>query len=683
MTTIITSLYDIRSKENNDGPVRSITEYLERSKFVLSLDCPMVIFTEEKFRNHFETNRDMTKTLIIYEPIEQSWGYQYLDTLTELRDNYIINNMNPNKDTPLYITLTDNKFDYISQVVKKNPFETDHFLWLDLGITHVAQNPEIIHDWLDKIPDKIRLLEINPYIDNVEPKEYFKNIYHNVAAGLISGSGDNMLRFCDLFKKTFTDILSQGWYQLDEAIMAMIMRNHRDLFDPYYGDYMGIISNYNKYHIAEDIIRYAVEKCLRHRDYDKCKHILNYLSTNIPSECREEYGRYYTMIKQHDEDFPVPDSLSDIFDIDKVRTYRYSGRNREAYDLAIAMLKTDNSKQLNLIYDELSIVSYYVGDIETGRKACDYVLLSPHSNKKQVELVLKNHIFYMNRLPVIKTITIDYQLPFNYFSSSPCLIPIENGYRYNIRGLNYTINADGSYNIRDNYGIIRTRNFVLDLSKDFEIQRDYELIDKSGIKLQNYNIKGYEDLRLFDHNSNNYFFGTCLETNEHRLPQICFGQYDHNGNINRVFPLNIDEIRYEKNWLPFVNYENEINFIYSWDPFLVYHLDPTTSHINQIINKRFDQYNLTEFRGSAPPIPYKDGYLCTVHYVIYETPRKYFHRFIYLSNDFKEIKIGKAFYFREINIEFNLSICHSDDGLLITHSFRDGTAEISLVDYYF
>jgi hypothetical protein len=65
-------------------------------------------------------------------------------------------------------------------------------VYIDFGINHVAQNCEQIHDWILYIPDKIKQLCINPFIENIDYKEYFQYIYHNVAGGLFSGSKDNL-----------------------------------------------------------------------------------------------------------------------------------------------------------------------------------------------------------------------------------------------------------------------------------------------------------------------------------------------------------------------------------------------------------------------------------------------------------------------------------------------------------
>ena len=72
--------------------------------------------------------------------------------------------------------------------IEKNPFQSTHFIWMDFGINHVAKNTEKIHEWVYHIPDKIKQLCINPYLENDNRKDFIKYIYHHTAGGLFSGN---------------------------------------------------------------------------------------------------------------------------------------------------------------------------------------------------------------------------------------------------------------------------------------------------------------------------------------------------------------------------------------------------------------------------------------------------------------------------------------------------------------
>ena len=135
-----------------------------------------------------------------------------------------------------------------------------------------------------------------------------------------------------------------------------------------------------------------------------------------------------------------------------------------------------------------------------------------------------------------------------------------------------------------------------------------------------------------------------------------------------------------KNWLPFV-VDGVNHFIYSWNPLQVYRLEDSGECV-LIHEKVLSKHNF-EFRGSACPVPYQGGWLMTVHQIHYRAngSRLYFHRLVWLSADYEEYKISIPFYFIKVDVEYNLGICWDKTGenLLIAHSLRDNTAEITTV----
>ena len=82
----------------------------------------------------------------------------------------VINKFNPdipileniNKDTKKYIILMNTKSEFVYNVSLINPFNTDHFAWVDFGIFHIISNPETAINNLyklssSKLKDKLLL----------------------------------------------------------------------------------------------------------------------------------------------------------------------------------------------------------------------------------------------------------------------------------------------------------------------------------------------------------------------------------------------------------------------------------------------------------------------------------------------------------------------------------------------
>lgn len=86
------------------------------------------------------------------------------------------------------------------------------------------------------------------------------------------------------------------------------------------------------------------------------------------------------------------------------RDLRYKGRNIESYRL-IKMglpLSPDPEKEFQM-YEELSIVAYYNGQIREGAYACDRVVLSQHASQDLIQQTINNSIFHIPKLEIQTT----------------------------------------------------------------------------------------------------------------------------------------------------------------------------------------------------------------------------------------------------------------------------------------
>lgn len=362
--------------------------------------------------------------------------------------------------------------------------------------------------------------------------------------------------------------------------------------------------------------------------------------------------------------------------------YRLTSKHAASYDCALKGLASNSPEDKEyLLYEEISIVSYYIDKKNEGFEACEKVILSPYSPWATRNLALSNEGYYMDMLPIKRKFPLRFDLPSKYTPSTASMVQHGDGYRFNLRGVNYILTDKGGYVSRHGDNIIRTVNFLIEMDKNFKIVRSVEVEDKSQIQLYPKNVLGMEDIRLFREKDENYFFCTSLEVNDSRIPQICWGTYEEDGSVTRLVPLMVEtELKCEKNWMPFMQ-DGVIYFIYAMGPFQLYKLDSETGQIEELKKIHLGSRYIDDFRGSASPIPYKDGWLCTIHQVHHNDPRKYFHRFVWLDRDFTTIKYSRPFYFERVDIEFNLSLCHSDQGLLMTYSVHDSNSFVGIVDY--
>jgi len=347
--TIVTMFYKIREKENNTSNSslnHNVNKYLELAKkFIFRLPYNVIFFTDdEELSNIIKKEREQysNKTYIINKPFEETYFYKHLDRLKELQKSFTILNGHIEHETPMYIILNNNKFDFMEDAIKLNPFKSTHFIWMDFGINHVALNCEKIHEWINKVPDKIKQLCINPYIENRYDKEMFKYIYHHTAGGLFTGSSKNLLKYCGLFKQKTEQIYNENWYQIDEAVMTMVQRGNPDLFEFFYGDYQGIISNYVTPVHNIDLIFTSIQKYM---DYNKPKEAYNilcychkYFEKNLNSHLMFNY-------------------------IEKHIIVDYYNNNRLLLENIISLIETLKSTNKNMIINLLNVnrknIEYY------------------------------------------------------------------------------------------------------------------------------------------------------------------------------------------------------------------------------------------------------------------------------------------------------------------------------------
>jgi hypothetical protein len=92
-----------------------------------------------------------------------------------------------------------------------------------------------------------------------------------------------MKKYISLFKKKVIEMYNDDWYQIDEAVMTIVQSENPELFDFFYGDYQGIVSNYLKPLHNLDLIMKGLEKTKNYQRFDFALHIEKYLClTNLP-----------------------------------------------------------------------------------------------------------------------------------------------------------------------------------------------------------------------------------------------------------------------------------------------------------------------------------------------------------------------------------------------------------------
>lgn len=351
-----------------------------------------------------------------------------------------------------------------------------------------------------------------------------------------------------------------------------------------------------------------------------------------------------------------------------------------------------------LLDEDLSVAAFYTAFKEDGYAATNRLLLKKGLPYHVKEKAYENLLFYIQKLPntAYKSIAID--LPpiqegfsAHYNPMNPSILKTGKGYQLICRTVNYTqIGAKHfkSMNVAD--PTIRTRNFLVQYDRDFNLLSQQEIIETlPREKRRDCPVQGLEDCRLFEFENSLWFTCTTRDTNPTATPQVSLCKLSakksaSNVSIEKFIPMQgPDPSRCEKNWLPFVK-DGEFHLIYSYDPFVVCKPNIHDKRAGWSLPIRNEEvmHDFSRFSGSASPIKFDQGYLAMIHEVIDRSERTYIHRFVYLDAAFNITKVSKPFTFLHQGIEYccGMTQDHSGQKLVITVGIEDREAYLAFID---
>lgn len=393
-----------------------------------------------------------------------------------------------------------------------------------------------------------------------------------------------------------------------------------------------------------------------------------------------------------------PERLEGLYEL--MHYYRVNGKNKMAFTIFnICKEHLDRNRDrdhylflYNDVYKFKLFYEYTIVAAYNGIKLINdevITVLNNNANNVERENLLSNMKFYKHILQFKykrvfdDTVTIEINKEnTQLISSSSCLIPNinKNGYKLNIRYVNYLINPDGSYANCDKY--IITINKYVELDNEFKILKeewfDYEFDGRLYI--------GVEDVRIFydRYKEKLLYIGTGYQKNN--KIGIVSGDYDietkklHINELKQTF----NDTVCEKNWV-FVDYKNENHIIYNWYPLQICKLDYDNT-ISIFETKNMPKI-FSKVRGSTCGFNYtkkmdveKTEIWFVGHIVSYENPRHYYHIISVFDDEMNLLRYSAPFKFEGEPIEYCLSIIVEDDRVLINYSTWDRTTRIGVYD---
>lgn len=255
---IITALFDIQRHkyESNPNALKTIDDYYKSFKITLQLNCPMVIYTEEKTKQFVLDNRPKDyETEIIIQKLEEIPYYHYRDKMLEIinSDDYKSKIKDPNRiecNLPEYCIIQYSKFEWLRDAIEKNPLGSDYFFWMDAGCSRFFLDVDISSQFPGpKTVDLLKKLDENTnglfLIQGRQGVKYYSKYWSdanidrliwdsiNILIGtLFGGSPERLLKIADEINKIFEkDMLDANCVNNEQIALGMLFLRQKKLFN--------------------------------------------------------------------------------------------------------------------------------------------------------------------------------------------------------------------------------------------------------------------------------------------------------------------------------------------------------------------------------------------------------------------------------------------------------------------
>ena len=229
--TIVTAFFDIHRDTKGDG--RTAGEYMQWIEKTLQLNCNLFIVTEAKFVPFMKAKRPHYATYILEDTLENASYYKYLPRMREIleSDAYKQRITCPQRVEcvlPEYNVIQYSKFGWLEKAMRVNPFHTDHFFWMDAGISRFFLDVDVSLPYPRMIPSDKFIIQKRHDLDTFSMDIWKAD---NVLKGtMFGGRKESVLAVSTKVEEMFQSMLLQGNVNNEQIALAMVYHSNKDLF---------------------------------------------------------------------------------------------------------------------------------------------------------------------------------------------------------------------------------------------------------------------------------------------------------------------------------------------------------------------------------------------------------------------------------------------------------------------
>jgi hypothetical protein len=328
--TCVTAYFDLTKEPDASDAIRArpLDHYLKEAHTTLCLPQHLVVYCDETTYPLLEKMRPShlkAKTRYILKPFssfvledKKSNGIQMDDISGGTNQFYSIPHLRAKIDqnridhpyqfdarnTASYYLFCMLRYVMLNEVMDANPFQSSHFAWVNLNIEnygwHNAASFESVFRlhrdkfstcWIDYIPPSL--------VQNTE--EYFQYGRCGMCSGFFTGNEHYFREFNNYILETFFDCLHQGFGHADEQLYSIVYYQHPDIFEPYFGDYTEMVTNYvTVKRRATEPVKNIIQHSFDFKDYVVCKKACESVlpaKSTLPPEVLEQLLSIYSQVK--------------------------------------------------------------------------------------------------------------------------------------------------------------------------------------------------------------------------------------------------------------------------------------------------------------------------------------------------------------------------------------------------
>jgi len=380
-----------------------------------------------------------------------------------------------------------------------------------------------------------------------------------------------------------------------------------------------------------------------------------------------------------------PSRMEPLYDLAKY--FRERGDNHASLLFSEPGLPVRPPKDLlfvnNYVYDaglkeEFAICAYYAPvRRERGARICNELALNgseqARNNLYWYLKPLSDHVAFQPQR--ISFPTVD-----DYVLTNPSIINHNGKPLAIVRAVNYSITAEGCYEIRGLQGSCNRDNPIS--TDNYLVSLDHQLkaIDSTRIQwerppAQYHLVIGLEDMRLFEVDGQLQASACVREQNKEGWCEQVLLFLDGN-KVCGWHPMRPEERRHEKNWMPWVE-KGQLRF--------VYRLGTLVNPSGEITYQERPAFDANHISGGSQVVQLDARTWVALVHEARHIPgrphnRYYQHRFVSFKPYGGVDKISQPFFFHDRQIEFAAGLALVDGKLIASYGVRDCEAWLATMD---